>query len=79
MGERQTIQKTKLNDTAFNSSRGWEIQRDALESIVTRAPTHEPYSYHGMGVGIQVALEPGTPSVPPGTQPMPPEWKITIK
>jgi hypothetical protein len=34
-----------FSDTTFQSGKSrWEIQADALESIVTVAPTHEPYA-----------------------------------
>lgn len=74
------INKTLLDDVKFNNTRGWEISKDALTSICTRVPCHEPWPYHNVGVsatGKQVAFEPGVPAVPPETQPMPPDWEIT--
>jgi hypothetical protein len=63
--------KTVMDDTEFNTSTGWQTLPDGLESIVSRAPTHEPYSYHNEGVDVKVALEEGTPTPPPGAEPVP--------
>ena len=41
---------TTLDDTSFQDGTGWTVDSGALESIVTRAPTHEPYPYHNKGV-----------------------------
>lgn len=65
------LQKTKLDDTTFDNLKGWQVEKEKLESIVTRAPTHEPYPYHNKGVDVEVAFEPGTPSPPPGAPPVP--------
>lgn len=62
---------TKMDDTTFSSSTGWKKDPDALESIVTRAPAHEPYSYHNLGVNVKVDLEPGQPAPPPAAPPIP--------
>lgn len=40
---------TQLDDTKFVANEGWTIESGALKSIVTRAPTHEPYPYHNKG------------------------------
>ena len=40
----------KLAGTTFVNGQGWVIQPGTLETIVTRAPTHEPYPYHNNGV-----------------------------
>jgi hypothetical protein len=63
--------KTVMDDTEFNTSTGWQTLPNGLESIVSRAPTHEPYSYHNEGVDVKVALEEGTPTPPPGAEPVP--------
>lgn len=68
-----------LTDTEFNSSTGWQIKPDGLKSIVTRAPTHEPYPYHNQGVQVSVNLEKGKPGTPPGAPTMPPNYSITKK
>jgi hypothetical protein len=48
------IQLYKLDDTAFSAAKGWTVKPGELESIVNRAPTHEPYPYHNLGVPITV-------------------------
>lgn len=70
------LQLYNLPDTEFNSSSGWTVNDKGIESIVTRAPTHEPYPYHNKGVAAQVSLEKGTPSTPPGTPSIPTGFEI---
>lgn len=48
----------KLSGTNFNATTGWTVQPGAIDTIVTRAPTHEPYPYHNQGVNIKVDLNP---------------------
>ena len=56
----------------FNASSGWEAIPSTVESIVTRAPTHEPYPYHNKGVSTSVKFSeapnppPDAPDVPEG-------------
>lgn len=71
--------KTLLDDVNFNYSSGWQVEAGALESIVSRAPTHEPYPYHGSGVDVQVNLEKGTPGPPPDAEPVPSGVTIVAK
>jgi hypothetical protein len=71
------ITKTLMPDTDFNSSAGWTVAATGLESIVTRAPTHEPYPYHNQGVPVSVNLEEGQSTPPPGAPDLPDEWSIT--
>ena len=63
--------KTVMDDTEFDTSTGWQTLADGLESIVSRAPTHEPYSYHNEGVDVKLSLEEGKPPPPPGAEPVP--------
>jgi hypothetical protein len=71
---------TYLNpDVEFNSSTGWQVSTTGTESIVTRAPTHEPYPYHNQGVPVSVALEKGQTTPPPGASEMPSDWEIRKK
>ena len=65
------ITKTIMDDTEFDTSNGWQTVPDGLESIVSRAPTHEPYSYHNKGVDVEISLEEGGISPPPGAIPVP--------
>jgi hypothetical protein len=71
--------KTTLDDTTFNNSTGWQVKPNGLESIVTRAPTHEPYPYHNQGVAASVSLTTGTPTPPPAAEPVPVNWSIIRK
>ena len=71
------ITKTILDDTEFDTSTGWQVSTDGLESIVTRAPTHEPYPYHNQGVDVEIQLEEGDPTPPPGAVPVPAGVEIT--
>ena len=73
------IVKTVVNDTKFSSSTGWAVDPGALESVVSRAPTHEPYSYHNLGVDVKVAFEDGKPTPPPGAVPVPADVEIVAK
>lgn len=71
------LTKYLMPDTTFSSSTGWDIQADALESIVTRAPTHEPWPYHNKGVQAKVQLEQGQPSGTPSAPSLPDGFSIT--
>jgi hypothetical protein len=62
--------KTLMDDTTFNNSTGWQVKKNALESIVTRAPTHEPYPYHNKGVDASVNFTDGVPTPPPAAKPV---------
>jgi hypothetical protein len=70
---------TKLDDTTFSSATGWTVETNGLESIVTRAPTHEPYPYHNKGVDIEIPLEAGQPPPNPGAVPVPAGFEFTRK
>jgi hypothetical protein len=71
------ITKTLMPESEFNSSTGWTVSPTGIESIVTRAPTHEPYPYHNQGVAVNVSLEEGQSTPPPGAPEVPDEWSIT--
>jgi hypothetical protein len=73
------IQKTTMDDVTFSTSAGWKVQKDKLESIVTRAPTHEPYPYHNKGVAVENKFEPGKPTPPPGATAVPAGVEISAK
>lgn len=57
----------KLADTTFVKTEGWIVEPGTLETIVTRAPTHEPYPYHGKGVNNKTNLN----ETPTGQDPVP--------
>jgi hypothetical protein len=73
------IQKTTMDDVTFSTSTGWKVEKDKLESIVTRAPTHEPYPYHNKGVAVENKFEPGKPTPPPGAPAVPAGVEISAK
>lgn len=58
------IVKQNLPDTKFEQNRGWVSQSGALQTIVTRAPTHEPYPFHGRGTSATADLQAGDVAVP---------------
>jgi hypothetical protein len=66
-----------MPDTKFDSQKGWISNPKGLQSICTRAPTHEPYPYHNQGVQEGNSAEPGQPSTPPGAPKMPGGWSIS--
>lgn len=45
-----------LSDTVFTPDQGWQVRQAQLKTIVTRAPTHEPYPYHNQGVNAFTEL-----------------------
>lgn len=71
--------KRTLDDTSFDNSTGWKVKTGALESIVTRAPTHEPYRYHNQGVSVVVDFVDGQPTPPPTAEPVPAGWDFQVK
>jgi hypothetical protein len=75
----QPLTTTLLDDTEWDTSKGWIVKPEGLESTVSRAPTHEPYPYHNKGVDVEIAFEEGKPSPPPGAVPVPPGIEIQAK
>jgi hypothetical protein len=71
------LTKYLLPKVEFNESLGWVAQPTGLDSIVTRAPTHDPYPYHNQGVSTSVKLAGSSPTPPPATPSVPPGVKIT--
>jgi hypothetical protein len=61
----------------FNPSAGWVVDPVGTESIVTRAPTHEPYPYHNQGVSTSVKFGSASPTPPPDTPAVPAGVTIT--
>lgn len=60
----QEIPKKRLPDTKFESNVGWVPEPAAIETIVTRAPTHEPFAERGKGVNVSTNLESSSSEVP---------------
>lgn len=48
----------RLADTRFSPLQGWQSQPGTLSTIVTRAPTHEPYPYHNQGTANVTTVGP---------------------
>ena len=44
------LEDIQLPDVAWVEGKGWEEEKGKLITIVSRAPTHEPYPYHNRGV-----------------------------
>ena len=58
------IKEYTLDGTQFNGAQGWQVNPGAIKTIVTRAPTHEPYPYHNKGVAASVDYDGSTPAAP---------------
>ena len=71
------ITTSVMPDTSFNNSIGWTVDAAGLESICTRAPTHEPWPYHNQGVSATVNLQKGQTSSSPGAPALPAGVTIT--
>ncbi len=50
------LKDLNLVDTKFVANQGWVAEFGKLKTIVTRAPTHEPYPYHNQGVSAVTNL-----------------------
>ena len=50
------LKDLSLADTKFVAGTGWTVEFGKLKTIVTRAPTHEPYPYHNQGVNAVAEL-----------------------
>jgi len=66
-----------MPDASFNTSTGWQVAATKLNSVVTRAPTHEPWPYHNQGTKVDVNLSDGTNSTSPSAPAIPPGFAIT--
>lgn len=60
----QTIPKKRLADTKFENNVGWVPEPASIETIVTRAPTHEPFAERGTGVNTTTNLTTSSTDVP---------------
>ena len=75
----QPLTTTLLDDTEWDTSKGWIVKPEGLKSTVSRAPTHEPYPYHNKGVDVEVEFEEGKPSPPPGAGAVPAGIELQAK
>lgn len=62
--EAPAVPNLRLPETEYITGRGWTSLPEKLETIVTRAPTHEPFVGHGQGANVNVNLNPITVAVP---------------
>ena len=69
--------KYTMPASSFNTAAGFKVESAGTESIVTRAPAHEPWPYHNQGVQVNVNLGDGTNSSPPGAPTIPAGTSIT--
>jgi hypothetical protein len=69
--------KYTMPASSFNTSSGFKVESAGTESIVTRAPAHEPWPYHNQGVQVSVDLGDGTNSSPPSAPTIPSGSSIT--
>lgn len=73
----EPLTQTLFDDVTFSSAEGWKVDAEALTSVVSRAPTHEPYPYHNRGVDVEIPLEAGQPPPNPSAVPLPADVEIT--
>lgn len=59
------IKAYKLDDTKLVQPQGWQVTPASIDTIVTRAPTHEPYPYHNRGVPVEIKFSDPAPTPPP--------------
>ncbi len=71
------LEDIELPDTAFTSGVGWEESTTPITTIVSRAPTHEPYPYHNRGVNVKVTLTEGGEAAAAVSETLPPDVTIT--
>ena len=64
VAEMPTIGNLTLADTEYVNGQGWVVKPKSLETIVTRAPTHQPYAAQGQGADVQVNLNPTNIVIP---------------
>ena len=69
--------KYTMPASSFNTASGFKVESAGTESIVTRAPGHEPWPYHNQGVQVNVNLGDGTNSSPPSAPTIPAGTSIT--
>lgn len=60
----KAITVNKLPNTVFKDKTGWVVEQGKIETIVTRAPTHEPYPYHNKGTTATTSLSPAETTEP---------------
>jgi len=71
VGEVPVLPVYTLPDTLYEQGTGWTVKEGKIETIVTRAPTHQPYPLQGQGAKAVANLNPATtkpvdPATPAG-------------
>jgi hypothetical protein len=61
------IPRQKLPDVVFDTTSGWTVEQSKIDTVATRAPTHEPYPLHGGGTATVTNITNTTDTAP--TQP----------
>jgi len=64
VGKMPKLNNLTLADTEFVTGQGWTVRTGVLETIVTRAPTHQPYAGQGKGADVSINMNPIEVSVP---------------
>ena len=54
------IPKQKLPDAVFEQNVGWIVENSKIDTVVSRAPTHEPWPLHNTGVNKTTIYTAGT-------------------
>jgi hypothetical protein len=77
----QTLAQNSLADTVIDDTKGWVAVQGKIKSIVTRAPTHEPYAEHNTGTGgaVQPVAVPSPAVSTPLAVPAPTENPVQIR
>lgn len=68
VAEMPPINNLKLADTEYVNGQGWVVKQGALETIATRAPTHQPYAAQGQGADVKINLNPTEIVIPNSTE-----------
>lgn len=54
--ETNKLNRYNLPDVKWTENVGWQVEQGTLQTIASRAPTHEPYPLHGVGINTQASL-----------------------
>lgn len=54
----------QLPDTKFEANIGWVEQPNAIDTVASRVPTHEPWPFHSQGSNTETNLDANNTSVP---------------
>lgn len=54
--ETTRLNRYSLPDVKWVEDVGWQVEEGSLQTIASRAPTHEPYPLHGTGINTRASL-----------------------